>query len=168
MACEFNEPWQYTGSNTVTVRDRFDNCICRMHWPNATAKGTFEVDEAKAFRMISTVNACVGITTAALDDGVISDLWFLKHFVQLHLDGADTMDDIISTLKKIDEKLERNPMTPKTTSETVTVCSLCLQASCWQGKFMCHDSDIAGTVEKTIPELEALGLEHPSYWEESK
>ena len=50
-------------------------------------------------------------------------------------------------------------------SETVTVCSNCLQASCWQGIFMCYESDKAGTVEKTREELKRLDLEHPSYWE---
>jgi hypothetical protein len=49
-------------------------------------------------------------------------------------------------------------------SETVTVCSNCLQASCWQGIFMCYESDKAGTVEKTREELKQLDLEHPSYW----
>jgi hypothetical protein len=49
-------------------------------------------------------------------------------------------------------------------SVTVTVCDHCLQASCWQGLFYCDDYQTAGTVEKTIEELTALGLEHPSYW----
>jgi hypothetical protein len=49
---------------------------------------------------------------------------------------------------------------------TVTVCDKCLQATCWQGIFMCWESGTAGTVEKTIDELKALDLEHPSYWEE--
>ena len=47
---------------------------------------------------------------------------------------------------------------------TVTVCSACLQASCWQGLFYCDEYKTAGTVEKTIEELTALNLEHPSYW----
>ena len=49
------------------------------------------------------------------------------------------------------------------TSETVTVCSACLRASCWQGGAFCGESLGAGTVEKTIDELRALDLE-PSYW----
>ncbi len=48
---------------------------------------------------------------------------------------------------------------------TVTVCGACLQASCWQGEFYCDDYKTAGTVEKTVAELRALNLEHPSYWE---
>jgi len=48
---------------------------------------------------------------------------------------------------------------------TVTVCDHCLQASCWQGIFYCDEYQTAGTVEKTIEELRALNLEHPSYWE---
>lgn len=47
----------------------------------------------------------------------------------------------------------------------VTVCDKCLQASCWQGIFMCQDAQNAGTVEKTVRELKALGRENPSYWE---
>jgi hypothetical protein len=47
---------------------------------------------------------------------------------------------------------------------TITVCSECLQASCWQGEFYCDSAKTAGTVEKTRAELEALALEHPDYW----
>ena len=49
-------------------------------------------------------------------------------------------------------------------AKTITVCDECLQASCWQGTFMCDRSINAGTVEKTIEELNKLSLEHPSYW----
>ncbi len=49
---------------------------------------------------------------------------------------------------------------------TVTVCDACLQASCWQGEFMCDNARSAGTVEKTIKELKELNLEHYSYWRE--
>lgn len=104
MTCEFNEPWQYSGSNTVTVRDRFDNLICRMHWPNATTRGTFEVDEAKAYRMIAAVNACVGISQSALENYVISDLWLLASYVELHFQGIDNSENIQKTLKVIGEK----------------------------------------------------------------
>lgn len=47
----------------------------------------------------------------------------------------------------------------------ITVCDKCLQASCWQGIFMCDDSRTAGTIEKTKYELSKLKLEDPSYWE---
>ena len=53
---------------------------------------------------------------------------------------------------------------PKNDVSTVTVCAECLRASCWQGTFMCEQSQAAGTVEKTRDELKALGLEHPDYW----
>ena len=46
----------------------------------------------------------------------------------------------------------------------VTVCDSCLQASCWHGEFMCDNAKTAGTVEKTVNELKALGLEHSHYW----
>jgi len=48
--------------------------------------------------------------------------------------------------------------------ETVTVCSACLQATCWLGLFYCDEYRTAGTVEKTREELKALNLEHPDYW----
>ena len=48
---------------------------------------------------------------------------------------------------------------------TVTVCDKCLMATCWQGIFMCQESQYAGIVQKTIAELKALDREHPSYWE---
>jgi hypothetical protein len=50
----------------------------------------------------------------------------------------------------------------------VTVCGACLQASCWHGIFCCDKHLEAGTVEKTVEELEKLGREHPSWWEEEK
>jgi len=49
-------------------------------------------------------------------------------------------------------------------SELITVCSACLQASCWQGIFYCNDYKTAGTVQKTRDELAALDRESPSYW----
>ena len=49
---------------------------------------------------------------------------------------------------------------------TVTVCSACLQASCWQGEFYCDEYKTAGTVEKTIEQLQGMNLESPDYWKE--
>ena len=46
----------------------------------------------------------------------------------------------------------------------VTVCAACLKASCWQGLFYCDEYRTADIVEKTVAELMALGLEHPTYW----
>jgi len=48
--------------------------------------------------------------------------------------------------------------------KVVTVCDHCLQASCWQGIFMCDEAKSAGTVEMTIRELRALSKEHESFW----
>lgn len=48
---------------------------------------------------------------------------------------------------------------------TITVCSHCLQASCWQGIFMCNESLEAGTLEKTIEELRKLDLESANFWD---
>lgn len=50
-------------------------------------------------------------------------------------------------------------------TQTVTVCSKCLRACCWQGEFYCEEYRQAGTTEKSRAELEALALEHPCYWE---
>ena len=55
-------------------------------------------------------------------------------------------------------------MTDKEKNKIVTVCDKCFQASCWQGIFMCQESETAGTVEKSIEELEKLNLENPCYW----
>jgi len=46
----------------------------------------------------------------------------------------------------------------------VTVCSECLQASCWQGIFMCDKARTAGTVQRPIAELRKLDLEHEDYY----
>jgi hypothetical protein len=54
----------------------------------------------------------------------------------------------------------------QTDEKTITVCSACLQASCWHGHFYCEEYKTAGTVEKTRKELEALGLENSSYWDD--
>lgn len=55
---------------------------------------------------------------------------------------------------------------------TVSVCSACLRASCWQGKHFCESYRAAGVVEKTPFQLKALqasgesvGAEDPSYWD---
>lgn len=47
----------------------------------------------------------------------------------------------------------------------ITVCDKCLQASCWQGIFMCWDSGNAGTVDLPMGLLEELKFENKSYWE---
>lgn len=52
--------------------------------------------------------------------------------------------------------------------DLITVCSACLQASCWQGIFMCQRSQGANIVQKTRRDLKALNLEHPSYWKTDK
>jgi len=47
--------------------------------------------------------------------------------------------------------------------QKVTVCDKCLRASCWQGIFMCDESQTAGTIQKTRRELLKLGKEHTDY-----
>jgi len=53
---------------------------------------------------------------------------------------------------------------PNILDRKITVCSECLQASCWLGIFMCQESKFAGTCEKTVAELRVLGRESPDYW----
>jgi hypothetical protein len=56
----------------------------------------------------------------------------------------------------------------KTVSSTperqVAVCSYCLRASCWQGKFSCKHSKVAGVTELPVKTLKKLKLEHPDFW----
>lgn len=47
---------------------------------------------------------------------------------------------------------------------TITVCSKCFKASCWQGIFMCDDAHGAGTAESKVSTLIRLDEEHPDYW----
>lgn len=52
---------------------------------------------------------------------------------------------------------------------TVTVCSKCLKACCWQGEFMCDDAYDASTVERKISTLiknmeNGHDGEHPDWW----
>lgn len=49
-------------------------------------------------------------------------------------------------------------------SRMITVCDKCLCATCWNGQFMCDESDTAGIVQKSEEELLALGREHPDHW----
>jgi hypothetical protein len=59
-------------------------------------------------------------------------------------------------------------MTESQDDDLITVCSECLQASCWQDWFMCEKSQSADTVQKTRRELKELNREHPSYWKTDK
>lgn len=53
---------------------------------------------------------------------------------------------------------------PSKDERAVTVCDQCLRASCWQGQMMCERARGAGTVRKSIEQLQELGLEHQSWW----
>ncbi len=48
--------------------------------------------------------------------------------------------------------------------DKITVCAECLQASCWQGEFMCDEARYADITEKTVGELREISMEHPDYW----
>jgi hypothetical protein len=51
---------------------------------------------------------------------------------------------------------------------TITVCSKCLNAACWQGEFMCWESAGANIVNRKVSTLirkQGAGYhEHPDYW----
>jgi hypothetical protein len=49
---------------------------------------------------------------------------------------------------------------------TITVCAACLTAGCFQGLFFCEDHKTADVAEMTRDELEKLGLEDSSYWDD--
>jgi len=59
---------------------------------------------------------------------------------------------------------QARPQAMKYSPKLITVCDKCLQASCWQGIFMCDESRSAGIVQKTRRQLRKLAREHPSYW----
>lgn len=87
--------------------------------------------------------------------------------------NEDASDGIVRIKKILDGKatwegdLGGQPMRlPGNT--LVTVCSKCLRASCWHGEFMCSESRRAGTVERTVDELDAMNLEHPSNYSAEK
>lgn len=56
-------------------------------------------------------------------------------------------------------------MTDADLDRLVTVCAACKQASCWQAKFMCQQSDHANIERLPVRQLRVLGLEHPDYWD---
>lgn len=57
--------------------------------------------------------------------------------------------------------------TPLTDDVEVIVCDECLQASCWQGEFMCDGSRDAGIGVLTVGELRKLNRENEEYWPKS-
>lgn len=46
----------------------------------------------------------------------------------------------------------------------ITVCDYCLQASCWQGEFLCDYAKSAGTRRMSESRLRELSRESPDYW----
>jgi len=78
-------------------------------------------------------------------------------------DGNQTPDVNSVTCKKCLSKMTKSGLIDYT--RKVTVCDNCLQASCWQGEFMCEEAKSAGTTEKTVKELKELNRENPHYWE---
>lgn len=54
------------------------------------------------------------------------------------------------------------------TDRKVTVCSACLTASCWHGKFMCDRSRNASTIRVSRSTLDKLGKEHPDNYSDER
>lgn len=50
----------------------------------------------------------------------------------------------------------------------VTVCSVCLRASCWQGVELCDKARGASTLEYPVRTLRKLAKEPESYWQEGR
>ena len=49
----------------------------------------------------------------------------------------------------------------------VTVCDKCFTATCWQGIFMCQESDTAGTVDLPAWILDKLDFENRDYYKKT-
>lgn len=74
------------------------------------------------------------------------------------------LSDENAALRKDKERVRQGLCMPWWQTK-ITVCDKCFQATCWQGVFMCDESQNAGTAEKTIAELIALKTgEHPDHW----
>lgn len=98
--------------------------------------------------------------------GNMSHLWLTR---MIHQSGGEYTAFCDGSMNKVRCLTHYMVVLPPTQSEegekkTVTVCDKCLTAACWQGRFMCQESQSAGTVEKTIEELKALDREHPDNW----
>ncbi len=59
---------------------------------------------------------------------------------------------------------QKTPKPEKQEDKLIMVCERCLQASCWQGEYLCDHADGAGSTLRPISELKKLGLEDPSWW----
>lgn len=57
---------------------------------------------------------------------------------------------------------------PCAVEDKITVCTSCLEASCWQGIFKCQHAKVAKTFKKFRWELAALSCESPGYWKTDK
>ena len=80
-------------------------------------------------------------------------------------DRSDIWAALGEQVKEWSAKAEAHPRCAERDAERlVTVCDACLQASCWQGEFMCQEAQGAGTVQKSVAELRLLNREHPDYW----
>lgn len=55
-------------------------------------------------------------------------------------------------------------MSDRILGRKITVCAQCLQASCWQGIFLCEAARDASTTDLSIRRLRGLAYENPEYW----
>lgn len=61
-------------------------------------------------------------------------------------------------------KVVKKEAPAKREERTVTVCSACNRAACWQGKSYCEDFKASDTREATVSELRKRNLESERYW----
>lgn len=69
--------------------------------------------------------------------------------------------------KTLQKKPRRRCFPREKARRTITVCSACYRAACWQGEFYCDEYKTASTTEATRIELAILNLEHSDYWKKS-
>lgn len=53
-------------------------------------------------------------------------------------------------------------------ADVITVCSACMQASCWNGISYCNNAYYADMTTRTVAQLRQLGREHPTYWQRQR
>lgn len=122
--------------------------------------------EAKTSNLVSKVRTVC--ETSVADDGLVllnpDDV--LGAFDELRRAGETTHELAPSEAASLDKVLARSPRRVESVLDfKVTVCSECLQASCWLGEFYCEQHREASTVIKTVRELHALGpLEDAGWW----
>lgn len=78
---------------------------------------------------------------------------------------SDAFDKHAAVIEASLQAVERGDEPMKSEEDLITVCSECHRACCWQGEFMCDESQFASTVQMTRKQLrEGNYGEHEDYW----